>query len=334
LQNTGIFKIITGEDPITTEKKFKDYFSFTSFAKQIFSCNQLPKAYDDTRAYYSRWIILNFPNCFEGEKADKNLIKKLVTKDELSGLFNWALEGLCRLIDKGEFSWDLDTDKARELYVRLSDSVESFIMDCVQISPSEYIEKKTLYTGFCEYCRGKGYPIIDERLFHKGLQQKLRIEDYRPRVAGNRVCCWRGIKLVEESVYSWSAWSTWSDEKDYLSCGKTISKNKIEKTVDQTDHPDHLTENPQKIVPNMLNLADLKPINENFEENIEKVREMTEFEILVTIKDKVSRKQDFSASELCKRFGASYEAYIDNLISKFKQEGIIYEPKPDVLKPL
>lgn len=195
LEGTSIFKMLTGEDLIPAEKKFKDEFFFENYAKMIFSANQIPKSPENTDAFFRRWIIVNFPNQFLGKNADKSLIKNLTTPQELSGLLNLAIEGLKNILSQGDFSCEENIKKTRETYIRLSDSIGSFIMDKILISPEDFIEKKKLYTRYCDYCRKNKMPVEAENYFHKELQAKIRIEDYRPSLDNKRVQCWRGIKL-------------------------------------------------------------------------------------------------------------------------------------------
>lgn len=194
LRNTSIFKMLVGEDLIPAEKKFKDKFFFVNYAKQLFSCNQVPKSPDDSDAFFRRWVILNFPNQFLNSKADKNLLQRLTTPEELSGFLNFALDGLKRLIANQDFSNTSSVSEVRDNYIRLSDSVGAFILDCIEIAPEGYETKKELYTHYAEYCRCNKYPIVPENTFHRDLQKQIRVEDYRPLIEKIRVTCWKGIK--------------------------------------------------------------------------------------------------------------------------------------------
>ncbi len=199
LKETSCFKMLAGEDLVPAEKKFQNQFFFLNYAKMIFSCNQIPKSPDDSDAFFRRWVIIIFPNQFLDGKADKRLIQKLTTPEELSGLLNFALGGLRRLLQHGEFSYSKSINDIREVYIRQSDSVGAFIMDCVEIKPEDYIEKKKLYTAYADYCRNKNYPIVPENTFHRDLQANIRVEDYRPNLdidgKKQRVQCWRGVKF-------------------------------------------------------------------------------------------------------------------------------------------
>jgi len=205
LKETSIFKMLTGGDLIPAEKKFKDNFFFVNYSKQIFSCNQIPKSPDDSDAFFRRWIIINFPNQFIGKDADKKLIKKLTIKTELSGLLNFAIEGLKRILKEEEFTNSKSISEIREVYMRQSDSVASFIMDCVLITPDYHEEKRKLYTHYAEYCRINNYPIVAENTFHRELAKKVRVEDYKPQKKDEegkniRVPCWKGIKFNVNGV--------------------------------------------------------------------------------------------------------------------------------------
>lgn len=203
LSDTSFFKMLTGEDQIPAEKKFKEGFTFVNYAKMIFSCNQVPRSPDDTDAFFRRWVVITFPNQFIGVKANKKLLGKLTTPEELSGFLNFAIEGLQRLLKEGKFSNDVTIEQVREEYIRKSDSVAAFVMDGILLAPDEHIEKTALYTAYADYCRLNKCPIMPSNTFHQQLQKQVRIEDYRPQkeVDGRkvRVQCWKGLKLSAEN---------------------------------------------------------------------------------------------------------------------------------------
>jgi putative DNA primase/helicase len=61
IEDSGLFKSITGEDFITAERKNKDPFSFKATARPVFSCNSLPKNLgDSSEAFYRRLIFVPF----------------------------------------------------------------------------------------------------------------------------------------------------------------------------------------------------------------------------------------------------------------------------------
>ena len=205
LRETSYFKMLTGQDLIRAEKKFKDAFFFQNYAKQIFSCNQIPRSPDDSDAFFRRWIIINFPNQFI-ENADKKLLEKLTTPEEMSGFFNFALDGLNRLLENGDFSNSKSIQEVRDNYVRQSDSVGAFCMDCIRVSPDNWVVKKDLFTNYADYCRNLNYPITPENIFHKRLVDNIRVEDYQATILVEgkqvRARAWKGIKFNQIDLSS------------------------------------------------------------------------------------------------------------------------------------
>ena len=105
MQSTSEFKKIVGGDPIHAERKHREAFTFTPYARLLFSTNEPPPTHDVSQAFFDRWIVLPFRKRFRGTAAeDKNLIRKLSTPKELSGLLNRALDGLERLRRNGGFT--------------------------------------------------------------------------------------------------------------------------------------------------------------------------------------------------------------------------------------
>ena len=200
LTKTGMFKILTGGDTISAEQKFKDYFNFVNHAKLIFSANKLPETRDDTNAYFRRWEFINFPYTFYGEKCDPKILNKISTENEISGLFNWSLTGLRRLLRNGAFTNSSSVDEMREKYQRLSSPVASFVLDCIEISQGFYIFKDDLYACFVDYCVKNGLPVCAKNTFSSKLHEHVRVTEYRPPKHSDREKrdrAWLGIDFTE-----------------------------------------------------------------------------------------------------------------------------------------
>lgn len=91
LTKTGVLKKLSGNDQLSAERKFQPQFNFTNFAKMIVVTNELPEVNDDTIAFFSRLIIIDFSKTFL-ENANPDLIKEFTTKEELSGLLTVLLK--------------------------------------------------------------------------------------------------------------------------------------------------------------------------------------------------------------------------------------------------
>ncbi len=97
--------------------------------------------------------VIEFPRKFAEHEMDVELTEKLMA--ELSGIFNWALEGYKRLgCQKFIFSESTAMFKSKKQYQQQSNSVLDFIENCLKdADPDDSSPFKNLYDcyqGFCE----------------------------------------------------------------------------------------------------------------------------------------------------------------------------------------
>jgi putative DNA primase/helicase len=144
----------------------------------IFSANQLPAVNIDY-AFYRRWILVHFPNNFE-ENKDPDLINKLTTDQELSGLLNLALEGLKRLRENGKFSNIKPVENTQKEYALNSDHVLAFLDECTLISETN-TTKDDMYYAYGHWCCLNGIDPLPENTFCKKMS-KLGIKRYRRNI--------------------------------------------------------------------------------------------------------------------------------------------------------
>ncbi|MFC2023022.1 phage/plasmid primase, P4 family [Chloroflexota bacterium] len=197
MHHVGLFKMLTGGDEISADRKFKDRVKFVNFAKLVFSTNRPPKVYnEDSYAFWRRWIIIDFPNQFK-DNADTHLLSKLTTPNEKSGLLNLSIKGLKRLLDKGDFSYGTSPDKVAERYNILADPVLSFANDCCELETDAITEKDSLYQAFATYCEERNISLVSKESFGRNLRNSpsLHVGTTRLREDGQRHYAWRGIKL-------------------------------------------------------------------------------------------------------------------------------------------
>lgn len=194
LHQTGLFKMLTGGDYVSAHVKYKPMLEFKNYAKLMFSTNKIPMAKDDSDAFYRRWAIISFPNRFERENCNPNILKELTTDEELSGLFNWAMEGLHRLLDNGVFSYTKTTDEIRDEYERKSSPMIAFVKDMVTFTLDSNITKSDLYQAYVEYCTKNKLPPKVNHVFSRELKMYLKVDDGH----SNKQRIWKNIALNPE----------------------------------------------------------------------------------------------------------------------------------------
>ena len=198
LRETGMFKLLTSRDQISADQKYKKELTFTNYAKLIFSANRLPKAYDDSDAFYRRWVIVQFDRQFILNK-DMNILEKITDSIELSGMFNWAIEGLKRILENGKFSDNKEINDMRTLYRRLSSPIAAFVDACLEEDSSSEISKEELYAQFVAYCKKEHLIAVKDNSFYRSFASEcdFPVKQTRTKINNKQVYCIKGVKFIE-----------------------------------------------------------------------------------------------------------------------------------------
>lgn len=167
---SSIFKQLVSGEPVEARLPYKEPVIIENYAKLMFNCNELPRNFEHTPAYIRRFLIIPFIVTIPQEKQDKNLSQKIIAT-ELSGVFNWVLEGLTRLLSQKGFTESTLVNEAIEQYEKMGDSVKLFIEDtnCIKCL-SSYILLKEIYKEYRSFCIEDGYKPLSKIKFSKRLQ--------------------------------------------------------------------------------------------------------------------------------------------------------------------
>lgn len=206
LFNTGIFKSLTGRDQISAKRKFMRDIHFVNYSKQIFACNELPEIYDKSLGFWDRWILIDFPNRFVSEQEynssdDKTnlkiinpyILEEIISDNEMTGLLNWALEGLNRLVKNKNFSYSQTTKEVKDQWTRKSNSFSGFFMDCVVEDWENRLPKQDLKKAYTQYCKRHKLKIVGDQKI-KNLLDSEGVYDGK----SGSDHFWSGVKLKKE----------------------------------------------------------------------------------------------------------------------------------------
>ena len=189
LYDIGILKTMTGGDNLQVEKKFGHSFEMFNRAKLICVANQPPEIPEDTRAFWRRLIIVEFPFIFEGDRRDPYILDKVTTPQELSGLLNKAINLIPKLKVKSDLTYNKTIDDTREKYNLRSDPARSFIEECLQADEwPTIIKKEVVYQHFVNYCKRNGLAAVGKKKLGRIIKSEKYQEDRD---------CWRGMSLKD-----------------------------------------------------------------------------------------------------------------------------------------
>lgn len=216
LKETDVFKSLTGRDSVTADRKFLRPVTFVNYSKMIFNCNDRPPTYDMSDGFFRRWIVFHFKKKFVSKEIydslddtsnygvkDKDIIKKIVSPDELSGVLNWALEGLHRLLGNKEFSNTKSTEETRLEWLQDSNNFAVFFEKKMLISRSHLVSKDDVRSVYHDFCDVNGLePVSDKAILwymqSKGVSSGRRTKDFGSH--SDQVPCFVGCRFKEDGV--------------------------------------------------------------------------------------------------------------------------------------
>ncbi len=169
----SMFKAIVSGDPIEADRKYQSSFVFRPFCKLIFALNKLPRVDDKTVAFFRRLLIINFGKQYSEEEQDKRLKYDLV-RDELSGIFIWALEGLKRLRKRGNFQIDMNMHNDVLLYQQENNNVLVFVDEKCDFQAGARTYIKDLYESYKDWCLSDGYKPSSKKNFVKEIDKNFK----------------------------------------------------------------------------------------------------------------------------------------------------------------
>lgn len=191
LLTSSSLKAITGSDVLEIEKKYQDSYSARLSCKILAMSNHYLRTADSSFGFWKRIITVPFDVTFLSESeiracggeseyvklANASLSDELIT-DELSGIFNWAIEGLKRLrANNWVFSEPRRCAELKEQMKLLNKPVEVFVDRYITIGKaSDWIYTSDLHQKFIEWAEINEIEIPELRLsrhFHKELRQVL-----------------------------------------------------------------------------------------------------------------------------------------------------------------
>lgn len=180
MADNAIFKQLVSGEPVDARLPFKDPFMLTDYGKLAFNCNRLPRNTEQTDAFFRRFHIVHFNVTIPEERQDKELHKKIIDK-ELSGVFNWMLEGLDRLIERKAFTESKTSKRILSEYRRASDSVLMFVEECCQVSTEYYTTIKDIYLHYKSYCIENGYTCVGNSAFRERIERVEKVSIWQER---------------------------------------------------------------------------------------------------------------------------------------------------------
>jgi putative DNA primase/helicase len=194
IRSTGVFKILTGgQDSLRVERKYRDAFSFKPFVKLMFSANEAPGTSDQSDAFYARWLILPMNRQIPRAEQRRDLIDRMTTDAELSGLLRLAVLHLKLLTRRQGFDEPKGMQHAAAEYRRRTDTVVGFVDELCVFDPQVRQATTPLYVEYCDWCKTSNRPALGKDRFREHISDVYPDVEHHKKYRG--VPTWFGIRL-------------------------------------------------------------------------------------------------------------------------------------------
>lgn len=169
--NTTIFKQLVSGEPVEARLPYKDPFTLKEYGKFIFNSNSLPVDTEDTHAFFRRFLILPFKVEIKESEKDVHLAQKIITT-ELSGVFNWVITGLNRLILNEQFTESQEVRSLLDEFRKKRNSVQMFVEEIEYKASTEgYVYLKEAYDEYKTFCIDDTYRPVSKSNFKERLEK-------------------------------------------------------------------------------------------------------------------------------------------------------------------
>lgn len=185
IPNPSIFKKLSAGNPINVERKGQDPFDFSSYAKLIFSANDIPRIKDKSGAVLSRLVIIPFNARFTANDPDFDpYIKYKLIKDEpMQYLINIGLEGLKRILTNQKFTYSNKVAIAMQEYEEGNNPVLLFFKEEPHIENEPTNE---IYKQYYEFCIMNNFQPMSNIEFSKQVKKYYDVDIVNKTIDGKK----------------------------------------------------------------------------------------------------------------------------------------------------
>lgn len=184
----SLIKQLTGQDKIVARFLYGEYFEFPPTFKIWMAGNHKPIIRGTDHAIWRRIYLVPFGVTIPETERDKTLPEKL--RSELSGILNWAIEGVMEWQKEGLNPPD-EVKAATDAYRKDMDIFAQWFNECCREVNQARTPNKDLYESYVTWCGQNNVYAVDNRRFIGCLEDRgFSKESTKDGVF------WRGIGIL------------------------------------------------------------------------------------------------------------------------------------------
>ena len=186
IPDVSIFKKLCTGEALTFNEKFKTPYQSESYAKLLFSANEVPRMGKsrDSYAIKRRVVLVPFKARFTKNDPDYSPFIKyeLREPENIEYLIKMAVEGLKCVLENKEFTTCELVEQEMDSYEAANNSVVSFINDGECKIENESVGE--VYLAYSVYCRESNLQAMSKIAFSKEIQKQTGLVSKTTSVGG------------------------------------------------------------------------------------------------------------------------------------------------------
>ncbi len=165
----GYLKRIVSGERIKARPIYGAQFEFNSVSKVWWAMNDKPIIKDTGNAIWRRLKLIEFNRTFTEKDKDPDLLQKLA--GELSGILNFALDGLRRLRLRGKLPESAAATNAIKRYKHESNPVAQWLDECTIVQAGLETDAGYVYADYERWCVRSGRQSLNSSNFGRELKR-------------------------------------------------------------------------------------------------------------------------------------------------------------------
>jgi putative DNA primase/helicase len=201
----NVIKQLTGRDSITARGMYQaEETTFSPEAKLLLAGNHEPEIHGGDLAIWRRVLEVPFTITIPEDERDPDLLDRLRSPGEMSGILNWALMGCRAWLAMGSaprLRPPASVISATRRYRDEQDRLRPFFDDCCILGPAEMVTNGALRQAYENWCKANGdRPVGTKRVARKLKEMGIEVS----KIGSTRR--WLGIGLIDrgQQIEQWS----------------------------------------------------------------------------------------------------------------------------------
>ncbi|MBG9753350.1 DNA primase [Bacillus thuringiensis] len=176
IKESSIFKKLSTGETLNVERKGKDPFDFTNYAKLIFSANEMPRINDFSDGLGRRLQIVPFKAKFtpNDDDYDPFITDKLLSDESMQYVLNLALKSLKRLLVEKKFTTSKTVEDELIKYQEENNPIISFVNN--EDVELERAVVGDVYLQYKVYCAENGFQCVSNVNFSKQVKHLYKFD--------------------------------------------------------------------------------------------------------------------------------------------------------------